>query len=41
MGVILMNGVENEAFRFQHAAARFSAQHRLPLAEVRRVAPPK
>ncbi len=35
--VILMNGVENEAFRFQHAAARFNQELRIPLAEVRRV----
>ena len=35
--VILMNGIENEALRFSHAAARFNGQLRLPLAEVRRV----
>ncbi len=35
--VILMNGLENEALRFQHAAARFNGNLRLPLAEVRRV----
>jgi len=35
--VILMNGIENEALRFQHAAARFNGNLRLPLAEVRRV----
>jgi rubrerythrin len=35
--VILMNGLENEAMRFQHAAARFDGKWRLPLAEIRRV----
>lgn len=35
--VILMNGLEAEAIRFSHAAARFSNDLRLPLAEVRRV----
>ena len=35
--VILMNGLENEALRFQHAAARFNLALRLPLAEIRRV----
>lgn len=35
--VILMNGLESEALRFQHAAARFNAELRRPLAEVRRV----
>jgi rubrerythrin len=35
--VILMNGLEVEALRFQHAAARFNGEFRLPLAEVRRV----
>jgi rubrerythrin len=35
--VILMNGLENEAMRFQHAAARFNMEFRLPLAEIRRV----
>lgn len=35
--VILMNGMETEALRFQHAAARFSMELRRPLAEVRRV----
>jgi rubrerythrin len=35
--VILMNGVENEALRFQHAAARFNADLRIALAEIRRV----
>jgi rubrerythrin len=35
--VIFMNGLENEALRFQHAAARFNASLRLPLAEIRRV----
>ena len=35
--IIYMNGLENEALRFQHAAARFNAGLRLPLAEIRRV----
>jgi rubrerythrin len=35
--VILMNGLENEALRFQHAAARFNLELRIPLAEIRRV----
>ena len=35
--VIYMNGIENEALRFQHAAARFNADLRIPLAEIRRV----
>jgi rubrerythrin len=35
--VILMNGVESEAVRFQHAAARMSAELQGALAEVRRV----
>jgi rubrerythrin len=35
--VILMNGLETEALRFQHAAARFNLELRRPLAEVRRV----
>jgi rubrerythrin len=35
--VILMNGMETEALRFSHAAARFNQDLRLPLAEVRRV----
>lgn len=35
--VILMNGLELEAVRFQHAAARFNGELRRPLAEVRRV----
>lgn len=34
--VILMNGVELEAIRFQHAFARMSGEHRRALAEVRR-----
>ena len=36
--VILMNGLENEALRFQHAAARFKGDLHLPLADIRRVA---
>jgi hypothetical protein len=34
--VILMNGIENEALRFGHMAARFNRELRLPLAQVRR-----
>src|SRR3954469_15878563 len=34
--VILMNGIENEALRFEHMAARMSRELRLPLAKVRR-----
>ena len=33
---ILMNGLEHEALRFGHMAARFNADLRLPLAKVRR-----
>ncbi|HET9862468.1 MAG TPA: hypothetical protein VFP37_03435 [Steroidobacteraceae bacterium] len=35
--IIFMNGLENEAFRFQHAAARFDGRFRRELAEIRRV----
>jgi hypothetical protein len=35
--IILMNGIENEAFRFQHACARMNRDLRLPLARFRRV----
>jgi rubrerythrin len=35
--VILMNGIENEAMRFQHFGARINDSLRLPLAEIRRV----
>jgi rubrerythrin len=35
--VILMNGIEMEAIRFSHAAARMNGDLRLPLAELRRV----
>lgn len=35
--IILMNGIEEEALRFSHAAARFNAELRVPLAQVRRV----
>jgi hypothetical protein len=35
--VILMNGIESEAVRFQHSFARMSDVHRLALARVRRV----
>jgi hypothetical protein len=34
--IILMNGIENEALRFQHMAARMSRELRLPLAQIRR-----
>ncbi|HZW14586.1 MAG TPA: hypothetical protein VFF81_15545 [Noviherbaspirillum sp.] len=34
--VILMNGIEIEALRFQHMAARLSRELRLPLAQIRR-----
>src|SRR5574339_192962 len=34
--VILMNGIETEALRFQHMAARISRDLRLPLARIRR-----
>ena len=34
--VILINGLENEALRFGHMAARFNRELRLPLAKVRR-----
>lgn len=34
--VILMNGIETEALRFQHMAARMSRNLRLPLAQIRR-----
>jgi rubrerythrin len=35
--VILMNGIEMEALRFSHAAARMNGELRVPLAQVRRV----
>jgi len=35
--IILMNGIENEALRFSHAAARRNRELRVPLAEARRV----
>lgn len=35
--VILMNGIEMEAIRFQHAAARMNGDLRVPLAAMRRV----
>jgi len=35
--IILMNGIENEALRFSHAAARFNGELRVPLAQIRRV----
>ncbi len=34
--IILINGLEHEALRFGHLAARFNAELRLPLAKVRR-----
>ena len=34
--IILMNGIENEAIRFQHMAARMNEALRLPLARIRR-----
>jgi hypothetical protein len=34
--VILMNGIESEALRFQHLAARMNRNLRLPLAQIRR-----
>ena len=34
--IILMNGIETEALRFSHAAARVNQALRLPLAQVRR-----
>ncbi len=34
--IILINGLENEALRFGHMAARFNRDLRLPLAQVRR-----
>jgi hypothetical protein len=35
--IILMNGIESEAVRFQHACARVNKDLQLPLAKVRRV----
>lgn len=35
--IILMNGIESEALRFQHACARMNKGLQLPLAKVRRV----
>jgi rubrerythrin len=35
--VILMNGIEMEALRFSHAAARMNGPLRVPLAQIRRV----
>lgn len=34
--IILMNGIENEALRFQHMAARMNRELRLSLAQIRR-----
>src|SRR5688572_1090365 len=35
--IILMNGIEHEALRFQHAVARFNKDLRSPLAQVRQI----
>lgn len=35
--IILMNGIEMDALRLKHAIARFNAELRLPLAQIRRV----
>ena len=35
--IILMNGIESEALRFSHAAARMNRELRLPLARIRRI----
>lgn len=35
--IILMNGIESEALRFQHACARMNKDLQLPLARVRRI----
>src|SRR3954462_10561511 len=35
--VILMNGIESEAVRFSHAAARMNRDFQIPLARLRRV----
>jgi hypothetical protein len=35
--IILMNGIEHEALRFQHAVARFNTDLRLPLAQIRQI----
>src|SRR3569832_340624 len=35
--VILMNGIESEAQRFQHACGRMNGDLRLPLAKMRRI----
>jgi rubrerythrin len=35
--IILMNGIENEALRFSHAAARMNKALQAPLAQVRRI----
>lgn len=35
--IILMNGIESEALRFQHACARMNKELQLPLAQVRRI----
>jgi hypothetical protein len=35
--IVLMNGIESEAIRFQHAAARMNRDLQLPLARIRRI----
>ena len=35
--IVLMNGIESEALRFGHAAARMNADLQLPLARIRRI----
>jgi len=35
--IILMNGIENEALRFSHAAARMNKALQVPLAQIRRI----
>src|ERR1041384_2869418 len=35
--IILMNGIESEALRFSHAAARMNQNLQLPLARIRRI----
>jgi rubrerythrin len=35
--IILMNGIESESLRFQHACARMNKELQLPLAQVRRI----
>ncbi|HWO43353.1 MAG TPA: hypothetical protein VNO43_16285 [Candidatus Eisenbacteria bacterium] len=35
--IVLMNGIESESIRFQHACARMNKELQLPLAQVRRI----